>query len=160
MTLPLDPRKSPWKRGDVVTLGFEKNGFVLNHTPEYLEVLWMGPDDTVERVPTEQVENLLRVAHADSLSPDGSKTNLEKLKARQALQQIRDLAEQREKSFKNERERRQADAFVRRSFATGGCAWDKTNSAELLRLALEPDNVGVIFKLRERLHRMICRGSH
>ena len=109
MTLPLDPRKSPWKRGDVVTLGFEKNGFVLNYTPEYLEVLWMGSDGTVERVPTEQVENLLRVAHADSLSPDGSKTNLEKLKATQGLHQTSELIKQREKSFKNERERRQAD---------------------------------------------------
>jgi hypothetical protein len=36
----LDPRKSPWKRGDVCTKGFERNGFVLNHTPEYLEVRW------------------------------------------------------------------------------------------------------------------------
>lgn len=35
----LDPRKNPWKRGDICTRGFEKNGFVLTRTAEYLAAL-------------------------------------------------------------------------------------------------------------------------
>jgi hypothetical protein len=69
----LDPRKSPWKRGDVCTRGFERPGFVLDHTSEYLEVRWS--DDSKERIPTDAVDSLLRVAHADSLGPDGRRTN-------------------------------------------------------------------------------------
>jgi hypothetical protein len=53
---PLDPRESPWKRGDVCTLGFKKSGFVLNHTPEYLEVRWMSSDEGVERIPAEEID--------------------------------------------------------------------------------------------------------
>jgi hypothetical protein len=66
----LDPRKNPWKRGDLCTRGFKNNGFVLNYTPEYLEVRWMG-DEGVERIPAENIDDLLRVAHADSLAPGG-----------------------------------------------------------------------------------------
>src|SRR5208337_2548202 len=91
---PLDPRKSPWHRGDVVTLGFKKNGFVLSHTPEYLEVRWMSHDGVdavdaiVEKIPTEDVDSVLRVMHADSIAPDGDKTCLESLEAIEALERV------------------------------------------------------------------------
>lgn len=45
---PPDPRKYPYHRGDVVTSGFKKNGFGLDFTPAYLEVMWMSTYD-VER---------------------------------------------------------------------------------------------------------------
>jgi hypothetical protein len=58
---PLDPRKSLWKRGDVCTRGFETVGFVLSHTPEYLEVRWHGRDgnDTIEKVAACEVDDIL-----------------------------------------------------------------------------------------------------
>ena len=71
----LDPHKSPWRRGDVCTLGFERNCLVLNHTPEYLEVRWMDGGG-IERIPTDAIDSLLRVPHADGLGPDGRRTNL------------------------------------------------------------------------------------
>ncbi len=67
---PLDPRKSPWKRGDVCSLGFEKHCFVMSYTLEYLEVRWMS-DGSIERIPADTVDTVLRVAHGDSLGPDG-----------------------------------------------------------------------------------------
>jgi len=45
---PPDPRKYLYHRGDVVTSGFKKNGFGLDFTPAYLEVMWMSTYD-VER---------------------------------------------------------------------------------------------------------------
>lgn len=54
---PLDPRKSPWKRGDVCTLGFEKVGFVLSYTPEYLEIRWEG--GIIEKRLAPEIEDIL-----------------------------------------------------------------------------------------------------
>ena len=154
---PLDPRKSPWKRGDVCTLGFEKVGFVLSYTSEYLEIRWNGRDG-IERVPAPEVDDILRVAHADSVAPgDPPKTNLELLRTIEALERVRNAAANR--TFKNDREKSEADNLVRRSFATDGCDWDKKNSNQLFTLAIQPETVGVIFKLRERLHRLFCRSK-
>jgi hypothetical protein len=149
----LDPRESPWKRGDVCTRGAETAGFVLSYTSEYLEVLW-NRRDGIEKVPAHEIDGILRVAHADGLSPSGHGTNLESLEAIEALERIRNTAANR--TFKSDRDRSAADDLVRRSFATDGCAWDKKNSNQLLALALQPETVGVIFKLRERLHRLLC----
>jgi hypothetical protein len=150
---PLDPRKSPWKRGDVCTRGSETAGFVLSYTSEYLEVRWNGHDG-IEKVPTHEIDDILRVAYADGVSPSGHGTNLESLEAIEALERIRNAATNR--TFKTDRERSAADDLVRRSSATDGCAWDKKNSNRLLTLALHPETVGVIFKLHERLHRLLC----
>ena len=43
------------------------------------------PDGTIERIPAEDVDNLLRVAHADSLGPDGQRTNLQYLEVFETL---------------------------------------------------------------------------
>jgi len=43
-------------------------------------------DDSIERIlRADAIDNLLRVAHADSLGPDGRRTNLENLQALEAL---------------------------------------------------------------------------
>jgi hypothetical protein len=77
---PFDPRKTPWKRGDICTKDLkEKTGFVLNHTPEYLEVRW-GQEGIVERLTGADAECVFRLAHADSPTADGTMTNLEALK--------------------------------------------------------------------------------
>jgi len=76
----LDPHENPWKRGDVCTRGFEKVGFVLSYTSACLEIRWNRPD-SIERVPADEVDDILRVAHADGLSPAGQRTNLESLES-------------------------------------------------------------------------------
>jgi len=152
----LDPRKSPWKRGDVCTLGFEKYCFVLNHTPEYLEVLWVS-DHSIERIPTEAIDRLLRVAHADSLGPDGRRTNLEHLEAVERLSRLKHALAERMETVKDEDEKEKLDRLVRRMFAEDECKWDKKNQTKLLALLAAPKSVGVIFKLRERIHRIFCK---
>lgn len=153
---PLDPRKSPWKRGDVCTRDFTKVGFVLSYTPDYLEIRWSG--GVIERVPAHEIDNILRTAHANSTSPGGHQTNLETLAVIERLERIKTLLATR--VFKNDREKREADNLVRRSFATDGCDWDKRHSNQLLDLLLQPETVGAFFKLRERLHRLFCSASH
>lgn len=156
---PLDPRKSPWKRGDVCTCGFGVVGFVLDYTPEYLEILWNKSGiESTERVPAGETDNISRVAHADAASPSGNRTNLESLQALEALEKLRTAAASR--TFKNDREKSQAGNLIRRSFAVDGCEWDKKNSSQLVRLALQPESVGMIFKVREWVHRLFCSHSH
>jgi hypothetical protein len=147
----LDPLENPWKRGDVCTRGFGKVGFVVRYTPGYLEILWpIG----VERVPADDVDNIRRMAHWDSVPPGGQRTNLETLESLEALETLSNALENR--TFKNDHEKRELDNLIRRAFATDGCEWDKKHSTQLLTLALDPERVGIIFKLRERLHRYFC----
>lgn len=157
MAIPpsLDPRKSPWKRGDVCTLGFEKNCFVLNHTPEYLEVRWMN-DEGIERIPADAIDNLLRVAHADSLGPDGQRTSLEYLQAYESLDFLQHGLEKRIKEIKSDKEKQVLDRLTRRIFAEGKCKWDALHTVELTMLLTAPGNVRLAFRIRERIHRIFC----
>jgi hypothetical protein len=150
---PLDPRKSPWKRGEVCTRDFKTVGFVLSSTPEYLDIRWNGHDG-IEKVSEREVDDILRVAHADGPSLAGDGTNVQTLDTLEALERVRNAAESR--TFRNEHEKRKADNLIARSFAKDGCAWDKRNSNQLLTLALQPETVGVTFKLLERLHSLFC----
>jgi hypothetical protein len=151
----LDPHKSPWRRGDVCTLGFEKNCLVLNHTPEYLEVRWMN-DGGVERIPTDAIDSLLGVARADDLGPDGRRTNLEYLQAFEALDLLGHGLAERAKTTKSEKERQELDRVVRRIFSEGKCKWDARHRGELTTLLAAPRSVGIAFKIRERIHRIFC----
>lgn len=155
MALPLDPRKSPWKRGDLCTRGFRMSGFVVSCTPEHLEVRW---PDCVERIPADEIDSLVRLAHADGSSPSGEKTNLETLLTLEALERIGTLA--RNRKFKNARQKAEADNFIRRAHAPDACYWDKENAINLTRLALEPEKVSLVFKIEERLHKVFCKNAH
>jgi hypothetical protein len=73
---PLEPRKYPYHRGDVDTSGFKKNGFVLDFSPAYI-----GTHD-VERVPAKDIDDPLRVSHAQSTTEGASRTNLQTLERR------------------------------------------------------------------------------
>jgi hypothetical protein len=150
---PLDPRKTPWKRGDVCTLGFKKSGFVLNHTPEYLEVRWM-PNEGIERIPAEDIDNVLRVMHADSPSPDGTRTNLESLEIIESLSRVSDAVTERMKSVKDPAEKKEIDALIARSFGPK-CAFDRKHGNILFDLAIDPRQVSWYWKLRERIHRVV-----
>ena len=150
----LDPRKSPWKRGDVCTRGFKKQCFVLNPSLEYFEVRW--DDDSIERIPSDAIDNLLRVAHADSLGPDGRRTNLENLQALEALDFVEHGLSERKNSLKSEKERQVLDRMIRRMFTEGKCRWDTLHASELMTLVVAPGKVGIAFRIRERIHRIFC----
>jgi hypothetical protein len=150
----LDPSKSPWKRGDVCTRGFDKPGFVLNHTAEFLEVRWS--DDSIERVPRVDIDSLLRVGHADSLGPDGRRTNLESLQSLEALDSIQHGMAERIKTIRSDKEKKVLDRLCRRIFSEKRCKWDARHSAQLMMLLTAPQNVGIIFRIRERIHRIFC----
>jgi hypothetical protein len=150
---PLDPRKTPWKRGDVCTLGFKKSGFVLHHTPEYLEIRWMG-NDGVERIPAENVDDVLRVAHADSLTADGTQSNLETLEVLESVSRLKNAIAERMKTVTSEGEKRELDALIARSFGPK-CAFDRKHGNILFDLAIDPQRVSRYWKLRERWHRFV-----
>jgi hypothetical protein len=149
----LDPRKTPWTRGDVCTIGFKKNGFVLNYTSEYLEVRWM-PRGGVERIPAEDIDNLLRVAHASSPTADGKNTNLETLEVIESLSRVEAAITERMKTVKNENEKKEFDSLIKRSFDPQ-CAFDRKHTGLLFDLAIAPQTVSWYGKLRERFHRLV-----
>jgi hypothetical protein len=128
---------------------------VLDHTPEYLEVLWMD-DGGVERIPTDSIDSLLRVAHADGLGPDGRRTSLEYLQVREGLDFLEHGLAERTKATKSEKERQELDRVVRRIFSEGKCKWDARHRGELTTLLAAPGSVGIAFKIRERIHRIFC----
>src|ERR1039457_161639 len=146
----LDPSKSPWKRGDVCTRAFEKPGFVLNHTSEYLEVRWS--DDSIERIPSDAMDSLLRVGHADSFGPDGRRTNLESLQSLEALDFLQHGMTERIKTLRSEKEKKELDRLVRRLFSEGQCKWDAQHVAQLTILLTAPQNVGIVLRIQERIH--------
>jgi hypothetical protein len=113
-------------------------------------------DGSVERIPTDAIDTLLRVAHADSLGPDGRRTNFEYLQAGEALDFLKHGLAERTKAVKSEEERRELDRIVRRVFAEGKCRWDARHRAELLMLLAAPGSIGTAFKIRDRIHRIFC----
>lgn len=151
---PLDPRKYPWHRGNVFTSDFKKGGFVLDSTPDYLEVMWM-PGSIIEKVEAGEADNLVRVAHASSLDAKGEKTNLELLNDLLALHRIKVATENRINSLKTEAEKKSVDSLIERSFA-GRFEWDKKHKQKLISLAINPSGVGPVFKVQERIHRLFC----
>jgi hypothetical protein len=139
-----------------VTLGFKKSGFIHDPTADHLEVVWM-PDCIFERLSVADAENLLRVAHGASLSESGQKTNLQGMEEMLALHRIETAVRERGASCKNEAEKKSLDLLIKRCFATDGCEWDKAHSGELFHLAVKPSEVGLMFRLQEKVHRLFCK---
>jgi hypothetical protein len=158
---PLDPRKTPFARGDVVTRGFKLAGLVTEVTSSYLEVRWNKEGneghDKIERIPAAEMDNLVRVAHADSLSAGGDQTNLQTLEAIEALESINIAMRNRMATIKTPQEKAEVDSLVTRAFAKDRCPWDRKNAARIFQLAVEPNNVGMLFKIQERIHRAFCK---
>jgi hypothetical protein len=157
---PLDPRKTPYTRGDVVTRGFKQFGMVREYTPAYLEVRWNKEGNEgnakIERVPTERIDDLLRVAQADAFFSADGQTNLQTLNGIEALERIQEGLRNRMKSITSPAEQAEVDGLVKRAWGDK-CAWDRKNQANLLLLIIDPDNVGMLFKVRERIHRAFCK---
>lgn len=156
----LDPRKSPWQRGDVVTADFKSSGHVLSWTDKGLEVRWTDQRG-VELVRPERADDLLRVAHAADVKPGGPRgeTNLEMLEVLLSLERIRQGMSDRLRTVKNQKEKDELDSLIRRAFE-GTCAWDKRHQNELIMRVLDPHGVGSAFRIRDGLHRAFCRGAH
>jgi len=152
----LDPRKTPWKRGDVCTLGFKRHCFVLNHTSSYLEVRWMGGGG-VERLTGLDIENLLRVGHADDLDPTGKRTNLESCEAIEALSGVEEAVQRRVETIKDESERQELDRLVRRIFATDRCRWDEKHQGQLYLQLVSPRSASLIFRICDYIHVRFCK---
>ena len=107
----LDPHENPWMRGDVCTKGFEKVGFVVSYTSGYLEILW---PNGIERVPSDEVDDIRRMAHWDSVPPGGQKTNLETLESLEALEILSNALSNAltDRAFKNEHEKAEVDNLM------------------------------------------------
>jgi hypothetical protein len=93
---------------------------------------------------------------ADHAGPDG-RTNLENLEALEALSRISNGIAERMKTVTTQSEKRNLDRLARRLFGEQKCPWDTRNGGTLLQLLLKPEDVSVIFKLRERVHRSFCK---
>ena len=131
---PLDPRKTPWKRGDVCSLGSSKSGFVLDYTPEYLEVRWM-PEGVVERLTNGDAASVIRHMHADSISPSGKMTSIEALETIEALTRVEEAARERTKTIKSEAEQQEVNMLIKRSL-NPQCEFDRKHSTMLAALAI------------------------
>lgn len=68
-----------------------------------------------------------------------------------ADENIEDAIRERMKTVKNETEKRESDALIKRPF-NPECAFDRKYSMELAALAIAPHEVGWFWKLRERIH--------
>jgi hypothetical protein len=129
----------------------------LSHSPWYKNsvrpVRWAG-DDGVERIPAVTVDDVLRVAHADSLTPDGTQSNLESLEALESISRLKNAVANRMRAVKNETEKRELDALIKRSFSPE-CVFDRKHTKLLFDLAIDPQRVSWYWKLRERIHRIV-----
>lgn len=144
-----------------MTRGFNIAGLVTEYTPAYLEVRWCETDgegkSRIERIPTAEIDDLVRMAHADSPSATGTGTNLETLEGLEALERVQILVAARIKTIKSPSEQAHVNSLIARANATDGCDWDKQHYVLLMKLALEPWNVGLVPKLQERAHRVFCK---
>ena len=113
-------------------------------------------DGAVERIPTDAIDSLLRVAHADGLGPDGRRTNLEYLQVQEGLGFLKHGLAERTKAIRSETERQELDRLARRIFSQGKCKWDSQYREKLMMLIAAPRSVGILFKIRERIHRIFC----
>lgn len=102
------------------------------------------------------MDNLTRVAHADSLAPNGRRTNLESLQAIETLDLLQHAIAERVKTLTTDGEKEQLDHLVRRVFSGEQCEWDARHATQLTLMLTGQQNVGVVFRIRERIHRVFC----
>ena len=115
------------------------------------------PGAQVERVKADEIDNLLRVLHATSVTAGGTKTSAEVQDDILALDTVGTALESRLSTVRTDAERKRLDSLVARVFATDGCDWDKAHQGKLWALAVNPSEVGLLFKIKERIHRMFCK---
>lgn len=142
-----------WRRGDLVARRSE-SGIVavdMNEHDEHLVVRWQSGVEKIHRSKIGEIrrftESEVNAARTFGASP---LNDLEKL---EALDRIEAMSAERSRSIKSAREQRLVDDLIKRGYGEPECEWDRKNANLLVVLALTPDSVGWVFKLRERLHR-------
>jgi hypothetical protein len=126
----------------------------MSDNDEFLAVYWQTGIENVHRSmltelrrPTDDEARLMKEA---KYSP------LKSLEALESLDNVQLLLTERERTIRSQREKRKLDDLIRRIFAEPReCNWDRNNADGLTLLALQPDEVGWLFKLREWIHRPI-----
>jgi hypothetical protein len=83
--------------------------------------------------------------------PDSAHELVEKM---EALERIEETVARRMATFTSEEEKREADSLIKRAFS-GKCEFDHAHRAELVALAIAPDEESWQFKVRERIHRFL-----
>jgi hypothetical protein len=79
------------------------------------------------------------------------------LETLEALSRVQEGIKERMKTVKNEAEKKELDRLTCRLFAADKCKWDMEHQAKLWQLFMEPERVGLVFKLRDRVHRVVCK---
>jgi hypothetical protein len=130
-----------------------ENGIVavdMNNHDEHLVVRWQNGVEKIHRSKIGEIRRLTESEVSAAQSVGASPLNtLERL---EALDRIEAGLTERSRTIKSAREQRFVDNLIRRGF-NPECEWDRKNTTLLLVLAIKPDSVGLVFKVRERLHR-------
>jgi hypothetical protein len=146
-----------WHRGEWVIRGTE-NGFVkidMCDGDEYLTVHWQSG---VEKIHRSRLQEIRRATKEESVEAEklGALPSLKALETIESLDNLEALSAERRRTIRSQREQRIVDDLIRRGFADPfECGWDRTNADMIVLLALQPNEVGWLFKIRECLHRPI-----
>jgi hypothetical protein len=146
-----------WHRGDWIIRGTE-NGFVksdMRDGDEYLAVHWQSGEEKIQRSKLQEIRKATKeeLVEAENL---GALPSLKALEAIEGMENLETLTAERRRTIRGQREQRIVDDLIRRGFAYPcECGWDKKHADMIVVLALQPDQVGWLFKIRERLHRPI-----
>jgi hypothetical protein len=156
-----------WLRGDFVAR-FEgeryEPGIVaddMSDQDEFLVVRWTNRRG-VERINRSKLGEIRKCDDLDGeIVRNGGRSSIESLQALESIERLETLLAERSRTIKSPREQRIVDDLIRRYYAeTYECDWDRNNADMLILLALKPETIGWVFKLREFLHRPIHAFFH
>jgi hypothetical protein len=145
-----------WYRGELVIrdteIGFVKND--MDDLDEFLVIEWQSG---VERIHLSGLTGIRRPTEAETSGLNGAALSpLKSLEALESVERVHAASVERSRTIRSQREQRIVDDLIRRGFSEKfECDWDRKNADLLIVLALKPEEVGWLFKLREGLHRPI-----
>lgn len=149
--------ENDWHRGEWIIRGTE-NGFVksdLCDADEYLTVHWQSGVEKIRRSRLHEIRKATKEESAKA-EKSGALPTLKALEIIEGMDHLETLMAERRRTIKSQREQRRVDDLIRRGFADPcECGWDKRHADMIVLLALQPDKVGWLFKIRECLHRPI-----
>ena len=145
-----------WYRGELVIRGTEI-GFVKNDTDDLDEFLVIEWQSGIERIHRSGLAGIRRSTEAETNGLNGAGLSpLKSLEALESVERVHAASVERSRTIRSQGEQRIVDDLIRRGFSEKfECDWDRKNADLLIVLALKPEEVGWLFKLRERLHRPV-----
>jgi hypothetical protein len=149
-------REKGWYRGELVIRGTEI-GFVKNDMDDLDEFLVIEWQSGIERIHRSGSTGIRRLTEAETNGLKGAGLSpLKSLEALESVERVHAMSVERSRTIRSQGEQRIVDELIRRGFSEEfECDWDRKNADLLIVLALNPDQVGWLFKLRERIHRPI-----